>query len=103
MTTREPNHPIMKGLPTDWMHPKDELYDRLHGPAKNLTVLATAWSDPKTRGTGKHEPLLSTIAFGQNRVFHTALGHNNGPDPTSQQCVGFITTPLRGTDQIGSG
>jgi type 1 glutamine amidotransferase len=103
MTTREPDHPIMQGLPTEWMHAKDELYDRLRGPAKNLTVLATAWSDPKTRGTGKHEPLLFTIAFGQGRVFHTALGHNNGPDLTSQQCVGFITTLVRGTEWAATG
>jgi hypothetical protein len=52
MTTREPKHPIREGLPQEWMHAKDELYDRLRGPAKNLTVLATAFSDPKTRGTG---------------------------------------------------
>lgn len=103
MTTREPKHPIMEGLPQEWMHAKDELYDRLRGPAKNLTVLATAFSDPKTRGTGKHEPLLFTIAFGQGRVFHTALGHNNGPDLTSQKCVGFITTLLRGTEWAATG
>ena len=103
MTTREPKHPIMEGLPPQWMHAKDELYDRLRGPAKNLTVLATALSDPKTHGTGKHEPLLFTIAFGQGRVFHTALGHNNGPDLTSQKCVGFITTLLRGTEWAATG
>jgi uncharacterized protein len=103
MTTREPKHPIMEGLPQEWMHAKDELYDRLRGPAKNLTVLATAFSDPKTRGTGKHEPLLFTIAFGQGRVFHTALGHNNGSDLTSQKCVGFITTLLRGTEWAATG
>ena len=88
MTTREPKHPIMEGLPPQWMHAKDELYDRLRGPAKNLTVLATAFSDPKTHGTGKHEPLLFTIAFGQGRVFHTALGHNNGPDLTARHRMG---------------
>ena len=103
MTTREPKHPIMEGLPPQWMHAKDELYDRLRGPAKNLTVLATAFSDPKTRGTGKHEPLLFTITFGQGRVFHTALGHNNGPDLTSQKCIGFITTLLRGTEWAATG
>jgi uncharacterized protein len=103
MVTREPAHPIMAGLPTEWMHAKDELYDRLRGPAKNVTVLATAWSDPKTNGTGKHEPLLFAIDFGQGRVFHTALGHNNGADLTSQKCVGFITTLLRGTEWAATG
>ncbi len=103
LVTRAPEHPIMQGLPPEWMHAKDELYDRLRGPANNLTVLATAWSDPKTNGTGKHEPLLFAISFGKGRVFHTALGHNNGQDLTSQKCVGFITTLLRGTEWAGTG
>ena len=66
-------------------------------------MLATAWSDPKTNGTGKHEPLLFAISFGKGRVFHTALGHNNGQDLTSQKCVGFITTLLRGTEWAATG
>lgn len=103
LVVREPGHPIMAGLPAEWMHAKDELYDRLRGPAKNVTVLATAWSDPATRGTGKHEPLLFAIDFGQGRVFHTALGHNNGADLTSQKCVGFIATLLRGTEWAATG
>ncbi|MBC8002737.1 MAG: ThuA domain-containing protein [Opitutaceae bacterium] len=103
MVIREPNHPIMKGLPTKWMHSKDELYDRLRGPAENVTVLATAYSDPATKGTGKNESLLFAISFGQGRVFHTALGHNNGPDLTAQQCVGFITTLQRGVEWAATG
>lgn len=103
MVTREPSHPIMAGLPAEWMHAKDELYDRLRGPAKNVTVLATAFSDKATNGSGRHEPLLMALNFGQGRVFHTALGHNNGPDLTSQQCVGFITTLQRGTEWAATG
>ena len=103
LITREPTHPIMAGLPAEWMHAKDELYDRLRGPATNLTVLATAWSDPATRGTGKHEPLLFALSFGKGRVFHTALGHNNGNDLTSQKCVGFIATLQRGTEWAATG
>lgn len=103
MITRAPEHPIMAGLPAEWMHAKDELYDRLRGPAKNLTVLATAWSDPATNGTGKHEPLLFALSYGKGRVFHTALGHNNGADLTAQRCVGFITTLLRGTEWAATG
>src|SRR6476469_3159543 len=34
VTSRETNHPIMKGLPATWMHAGDELYDTLCGPAK---------------------------------------------------------------------
>jgi hypothetical protein len=46
-------HPITAGLPEKWMHAKDELYNRLRGPAKNLTVLATAYDDPQQEGTGR--------------------------------------------------
>lgn len=45
--TRDPNHPITAGLPTEWMHGADELYVRMRGSADNLTVLAPAYS----RGT----------------------------------------------------
>jgi uncharacterized protein len=103
VVTRAPGHPIMEGLPSAWMHAKDELYDRLRGPAENVTVLATAYSDPKTRGTGKHEPMLFTIAYGQGRVFHTAMGHNAAADLTGQRCVGFIVTFQRGTEWAATG
>jgi len=103
MVTRAPDHPIMKGLPEAWMHAKDELYDRLRGPAENLTVLATAYSDPAKRGTGKNEPLLFAIGYGKGRVFHTAIGHNAGQDLTAQKCVGFIVTLQRGTEWAATG
>src|SRR5262249_15901790 len=85
MTTREPTHPIMAGLPAQWMHAKDELYDRLRGPARGVTVLASANSTKETNGSGEEEPLLMTLSFGQGRVFHTALGHAS----EAIRCVGF--------------
>lgn len=93
------DHPILEGLPRSWRHARDELYDKLRGPAKNLTVLATAWSDPKTRGTNEHEPMLMTIGYGKGRVFHTTLGH----DTTSLQGVGFQITLQRGTEWAATG
>jgi len=101
--TRMPGHPIMLGLPAQWLHAKDELYDRLRGPAENVSVLGSALSTPETGGSGEHEPLLMVVTFGQGRVFHTALGHNNGKDITSQRCVGFITTLQRGTEWAATG
>lgn len=99
MTTRAADHPIMKGLPKEWRHSKDELYDRLRGPAENVTVLASAFADPKTRGSGEHEPLLMTISYGKGRCFHTALGHA----PYSMYGVGFQVTLARGCEWAATG
>jgi type 1 glutamine amidotransferase len=103
METRNSEHPIMSGLPTRWMHAKDELYDRLRGPAETVTVLASAMSASDTRGSGEHEPLLMVIPFGKGRVFHTALGHNNGKELAAQKCVGFISTFQRGVEWAATG
>ena len=96
---RNPNHPITKGLPKKFMHSADELYSKLRGPAKNLTVLATAYSTKDKRGTGEHEPMLMTIAYGRGRVFHTAFGHG----PKQIRSVAFITTFRRGTEWAATG
>jgi type 1 glutamine amidotransferase len=96
---RDSEHPITKGLPTRWMHASDELYSKLRGPAKNLTVLATAYADPAKKGTGEHEPLLMTLTYGKGRIFHDALGHG----PKSMVDVGFIVTLQRGTEWAATG
>ena len=97
--TRQTDHPIVRGLPERWMHAPDELYDRLRGPAENVTVLATAFSDKAKGGSGEHEPILFTIDYGKGRVFHTVLGH----DVNSMKCVGFITTLQRGAEWAATG
>jgi type 1 glutamine amidotransferase len=102
--TRDLEHPIMKGLPTSWMHAPDELYGNLRGPGKNMDILATAFSNTKTGGTGKNEPVLITISYGEGRIFHTVLGHINGNGPHEQmQCAGFITTLQRGAEWAATG
>ena len=77
----------------------DELYDRLRGPAENLTVLATAYSDKRTGGTGENEPVLFTITYGKGRVFHTVMGDN----VKQINCVGFAVTLQRGTEWAATG
>ena len=96
---RAPDHPIMRGLPAEWMHATDELYTRLRGPGKNMTVLATAYADPANSGTGFDEPMLMALHWGKGRIFHTTLGH----DATALSCVGFITTFRRGTEWAATG
>jgi type 1 glutamine amidotransferase len=96
---RDTEHPIMRGLPREWLHTKDELYDQLRGPAEDLHILATAYSAPEYNGTGRHEPMLMTLRYGNGRVFHTVLGHAD----YSIQCVGFITTLQRGAEWAATG
>lgn len=97
--TQAPDHPIMKGLPGKWKHAEDELYDRLRGPAENVTILGAAFSDTGTGGSGESEPMLMTISFGEGRVFHTTLGHNI----VSMTGVGFQETLKRGTEWAATG
>jgi uncharacterized protein len=101
---RDVSHPITNGLPVKWMHAKDELYSKLRGPAKNMTVLATAYSDPSLKGAGRHEPVLFTIKYGKGRIFHTVLGHVGGTAPyPAIECSGFIVTFLRGAEWAATG
>jgi uncharacterized protein len=90
VTLRDEGHPITKGMPKVWMHAKDELYDSLRGPAEEVTVLATAYSEKSKR----HEPMIMTISYGEGRVFHTPMGHAD----YSMKCVGFQDTLRRGTE-----
>jgi type 1 glutamine amidotransferase len=92
---RDREHPITAGMPVEWLHAKDELYDKLRGPARNMQILATA----ESRVTGRHEPMIFTVNYGRGRVFHTPMGHAE----YSMECVGFITTLVRGTEWAATG
>lgn len=96
---RQPEHPILKGLPKRWMHAGDELYMTLRGPGKNMNVIASAYADPANRGTGRDEPVLMTLSFGKGRIFHTIMGH----DVAALSCVGFTVTLQRGTEWAATG
>ena len=71
----DPHHAITAGMADLRLHP-DELYHRLVPAAgADYRVLLSAYSDPKTGGTGRHEPMGTVGTFGKGRVFHTPLGH----------------------------
>ncbi len=99
VTTRNYDHAITAGLPTEWMHVKDELYSMLRGPAKNMMILATGMQDTKYKATGRNEPVLFTVRYGKGRVFHTVMGHA----VEQMRCVGFIVTLQRGTEWAATG
>lgn len=99
IVVRNPDHPITRGMPRVWLHTKDELYDRLRGPATNMTVLATAYSPKEKGGRDLHEPMMMALDYGKGRVFHTPMGHAD----YSMRCVGYITTLLRGTEWAATG
>jgi type 1 glutamine amidotransferase len=99
VTIRDTEHPVTKGLPKVWLHAGDELYARLRGPGVNMTVLATAYSDPANQGSGHDEPMLMALSYGKGRIFHTTMGH----DIPAMSCAGFIATLQRGTEWAATG
>ena len=88
---RDKVHPVVKGLPLKWRHAKDELYDRMRGPGNIRDILYTAYSDKETNGSGREEPLVFTVDYGNARIFHTMLGHAGATteDNIAMQCTGF--------------
>ena len=71
-------------------HGPDELYDKLRGPAENMTILASAHS----KKTKRHEPTLMAISYKKGRVFHSILGHHIEQIKEGS----FVNTFLRGTE-----
>jgi type 1 glutamine amidotransferase len=103
-------HPITRGLSDfrTW----DELYHRLvHLHDVPFQVLATAYSDPATGGTGVHEPVMVTTRYGRGRIYHHVLGHVWPGDPSaSKGCSmiaftsdGFRQSLLRGCEWAATG
>lgn len=90
-------HPIAAGLPPKFTV-SDELYSRFV-LSPSIQVLARAYDSPAQNGTGGREPMLWTNAYGQGRVFHTALGHDVG----AMMAQGFIDSFARGVEWAATG
>jgi type 1 glutamine amidotransferase len=94
-------HPIAKGLPPVFMA-NDELHHRID-LKPNAHVIATAYDDPAIPGggggTGKDEPVIWTVPFGQGRVVMTVLGH----DLLAMTQQGFIEAFARSVEWAASG
>ena len=81
------DHPIMKGFPTDYKTPMDELYI-IEKTWPNTKVLATS----KSEKTNDEHPVFWTNQYGKARVFGTTYGHSN--DTFSDKT--FLLTLVRG-------
>lgn len=90
-------HPITRGL-AESFRTSDELYNNVRMLPTTL-ILATAFDDPANGGTGKDEPLMWTVNYGQGRVFYSALGH----DVSAQQEGGYVSTLTRGVEWAATG
>ena len=68
------DHPISRDLPPTFVA-NDELYHKID-LKPNAHVIATAYDNPELGGTGKEEPVIWTVPYGQGRVTMMVLGHD---------------------------
>lgn len=100
VTIRKPDHPITKGLPPEFQHSNDELYQNSVMFPESV-VLATAYSDKSIdpKNTGKHEPVVWVAQFGKGRVCENVLGH----DVEAMKSPGFQALLVRGVEWAAKG
>lgn len=82
-----PEHPVLRGFPTDWVTPMDELYI-----IKQLWPKATALATSVSEKTGEAQPVVWVNDYHGTRVFGTTYGHS---DDTFRDPV-FIDLLARG-------
>jgi type 1 glutamine amidotransferase len=100
VTIRKQDHPITKGMPNEFAHSNDELYQN-SVMFPDSVVLATAFSDMKKdpKNSDKHEPVVWVATYGKGRVYENVLGH----DVAAMQSVGFQTLLIRGVEWAATG
>jgi uncharacterized protein len=101
VTVRKADHPITKGLPTEFRHSNDELYQN-SVMLPGSEVLATAYSDKKLdpKNTDKHEPVVWVATYGKGRVVENVLGHDV---PAMKDSPGFQVLLVRGVEWAATG
>jgi type 1 glutamine amidotransferase len=100
VTIRKDDHPITKGMPEEFAHSNDELYQN-SVMLKDSIVLATAFSDKNidTKNSDKHEPVVWVANYGKGRVCENVLGH----DVAAMKSLGFQTLLIRGVEWAATG
>lgn len=76
LTVRK-EHAITMGLPAEFAHSNDELYQN-SVMFPDAQTLVTAYSDKKIdpKNSGKHEPVIWVATYGKGRVVENVLGHD---------------------------
>ena len=100
---RPVEHPVIKGLPSRWVHPGDVIIKGVPLSDENLVVLATAATDRRRGEGGNPEPVLLAKEEGKGRVFWTLLGTPDLEENKSLKCAGFIVTLQRGAEWAATG
>jgi type 1 glutamine amidotransferase len=92
VTIRNADHPITRGMPAEFQHANDELYQN-SVMFPDSVVLATAYSDKSIdpKNSGKMEPVVWVSKFGKGRVCENVLGH----DVAAMKDTGFQTLMIR--------
>lgn len=74
-----------------WLYPHDELYHGLCNPVKGMNGLATAWSDTRLGGNGRHELTVWWTKSGEGKILTVLPGHlwDGQVDDQALRCVGF--------------
>src|SRR5262249_37516131 len=100
VTIRKPDHPITQGMPAEFAHANDELYQN-SVMLPDSVVLATAYSDNTTdkKNSGRQEPVVWVAHFGKGRVVENVLGH----DVKAMNSAGFQTLMIRGIEWAARG
>ena len=101
VAVRKADHPITKGLPSEFAHSNDELYAN-SVMLPDSRVLATAFSDKKLdpKNTDRHEPVVWVAQFGKGRVVENVLGHDV---PAMKASPGFQVLLIRGVEWAAKG
>ena len=100
VTIRKPDHPITRGMPDQFVHANDELYQNSVMFPDSI-VLATAHSDKAidARNSGIDEPVLWVATYGKGRVCENVLGH----DVPAMKSPGFQVLLIRGVEWAANG